>query len=62
MSDRSVASFPPSLAAAVTTRPATARPLGARTRFIAIAGGFCAYAALTAAAMVRVKEPSAQMT
>ena len=28
--------------------------------FVAIAGGFCAYAALTAAAILRVKKPSAQ--
>jgi Na+-driven multidrug efflux pump len=33
--------------------------LGAIGFFIAIAGGFCAYAALTAVAMCRVKEPSA---
>src|SRR4029077_3892811 len=33
--------------------------LGAIGFFAAIAGGFCAYAALTAAAMFRVKEPSA---
>ena len=32
--------------------------LGAIGFFVAIAGGFCAYAALTAAAMFRVKEPS----
>ena len=31
--------------------------LGAIGFFVAIAGGFCAYAALTAAAMYRVKEP-----
>jgi MATE family, multidrug efflux pump len=33
--------------------------LGAIGFFCAIAGGFCAYAALTAAAMARVKEPAA---
>jgi putative MATE family efflux protein len=33
--------------------------LGAIGFFVAIAGGFCAYAALTAAAIYRVKEPSA---
>jgi Na+-driven multidrug efflux pump len=33
--------------------------LGAIGFFIAVAGGFCAYAALTAAAMLRVKAPSA---
>src|SRR6202047_4317434 len=33
--------------------------LGAIGFFVAIAGGFCAYAALTAAAMFKVKEPSA---
>jgi hypothetical protein len=33
--------------------------LGAIGFFVAIAGGFCAYAALTAAAMCRVKTPSA---
>jgi hypothetical protein len=32
--------------------------LGAIGFFVAIAGGFCAYAALTAVAMFRVKEPS----
>jgi hypothetical protein len=36
--------------------------LGAIGFFIAIAGGFCAYAALTAAAMFRVKQPSAPPT
>jgi hypothetical protein len=36
--------------------------LGASGVFVAIAGGFCAYAALTAAAMCRVKEPSALPT
>jgi putative MATE family efflux protein len=34
--------------------------LGAIGFFVAIAGGFCAYAALTAAAIFKVKEPSAQ--
>jgi hypothetical protein len=34
--------------------------LGAIGFFVAIAGGLCAYAALTAVAMHRVKEPSAQ--
>jgi putative MATE family efflux protein len=33
--------------------------LGATGFFLAIAGGFCTYAALTAAAVVRVKEPTA---
>jgi Na+-driven multidrug efflux pump len=33
--------------------------LGAIGFFVAVAGGFCAYAALTAAAVYRVKEPSA---
>ena len=33
--------------------------LGAIGFFVAIAGGFCAYAALTATAMFRVKEPPA---
>jgi len=33
--------------------------LGAIAFFVAVAGGFCAYAALTAAAVYRVKEPSA---
>jgi hypothetical protein len=33
--------------------------LGAIGFFVAIAGGFCTYATLTAAAMYRVKEPSA---
>jgi putative MATE family efflux protein len=32
--------------------------LGATGFFVAIAGGFCAYAALTAVAMVRIKEPA----
>ena len=36
--------------------------LGAIGFFIAIAGGFCAYAALTTAAMFSVKEPSAPST
>ena len=36
--------------------------LGAVGFFIAIAGGFCAYAALTSAAMVRVREPVALPT
>jgi Na+-driven multidrug efflux pump len=36
--------------------------LGAIAFFVAIAGGFCAYAALTSAAMFRVKEPSAPPT
>jgi len=34
--------------------------LGAIGFFVAIAGGFCAYAALTSAAIFRVKEPSAR--
>jgi hypothetical protein len=34
--------------------------LGAIGFFVAIAGGFCAYAALTSAAIFRVKKPSAQ--
>ena len=34
--------------------------LGATGFFVAIAGGFCAYAALTAVAVFRVKEPAAQ--
>ena len=33
--------------------------LGAIGFFVAIAGGFCAYAALTAAAICRVREPAA---
>ena len=33
--------------------------LGAIGFFVAIAGGFCAYGALTAAAIYRVKEPFA---
>jgi hypothetical protein len=33
--------------------------LGAIGFFVAVAGGFCAYAALTCAAMFRVAEPSA---
>jgi Na+-driven multidrug efflux pump len=33
--------------------------LGAIGFFVAIAGGFCAYAAMTAAAMLRVKAPAA---
>ncbi len=36
--------------------------LGALGLFVAIAGGFCAYAALTAVAMGRVKEPAAPTT
>ena len=36
--------------------------LGATGFFVAIAGGFCAYAVLTAAAMFSVKEPSAPST
>ena len=34
--------------------------LGAIGFFVAIAGGFCAYAALTSAAIFRVREPSAR--
>ena len=34
--------------------------LGAIGFFIAIAGGFCTYAALTAAAILRVKKPLAR--
>jgi len=36
--------------------------LGASGFFVAIAGGFCAYAALTAAAMLRVKAPAQPTT
>ena len=32
--------------------------LGVIGFFVAVAGGFCAYAALAAAAVMRVKEPS----
>ena len=42
--------------------PITGLDLGATGFFVAIAGGFCAFAALTAIAMLRVKEPLAPAT